>query len=182
MISLRSVKPWRLCNRRVCAGIALFSYMTTIFGFPLPAAMRQESKACGCPIDGPDVACCCTTGQPDAVAEESAAEVPTPLPPRSCCAKGELEHPKGQPKARPVAREAKKPTDPGAGLRWVLGISASRCQGQSMLWINSGAVTAPPPPVHLSCAPLDFVGRVPDLQSDSCRLSVGPLDPPPRGS
>jgi hypothetical protein len=181
MIALRSVKPWRLCNRRLCAGIALFSYLTTIFGFPLPAATRQESKACGCPIAGPEVACCCTTGQSGAVVDEAVGEEPTPppTPTHPCCANRTPE-PKAPPKARAVSQEPKEPSNPAAGLRWVLGIAALRCQGQATLWINSGAVTVPPP-VNLDCAALDCVGTLPDLQSRVSRVSVPPLDPPPRG-
>jgi hypothetical protein len=182
MISLRWVKPRRLYNRRVCAGIALFCYLTTIFGFPLPAAGPRDgdssaspNRACGCPVAGPGEACCCIAGT-------KAAEDEISPPMHSCCAKKQPGpgEPKVSARVRRVSLESKKPSNAGAGLRWVVGVAALRCQGHSTLWINSGAATVPPVPVQAAGAPLDCVGNLPDVRTSACRLPIPPFDPPPR--
>src|ERR1700677_2434579 len=183
MISRRSVNIWQLFNRRWCAGLALFSYLTTITGFPLPAATFADGgsiRPCGCPVAGPEEVCCCVTGH--AVSAEPEPEEPPPAPTRPCCAK-RTPHPSASQapdKIKVAAAPTKKPSNPGAGLRWVVGMSALRCQGQSTLWMTSGAVTVPPSPLRIDAAPLDLVGRLVNLESTACCRSIPPLDRPPR--
>jgi hypothetical protein len=66
-----------------------------------------------------------------------------------------------------------------SGLRWISGISARCCQGQSTLWISTGAVLLPPPPPSwqpYACAP-EWLAY---CSSSLCSLSSIPPDPPPR--
>lgn len=76
---------------------------------------------------------------------DHAAEKPT-----SCCSANQA------PAARTCCtataeRKCSTPRSPG-NVDWVLGIHAQKCQGISTLWIVSGAVLPPPPPLK---APVD---------------------------
>jgi hypothetical protein len=222
----RSLTPWHPFGRKLCSGVVLLSYLTTILGLPLPAAPRKEDsssapgrrQACGCQIVEPcQGSCCCGTGRHasscgsgadvEPAAEEQPPAPPPPQPTRasqrrpghSCCAVAPTAEtsPGGSgpccggappsptathkpPQTTKVSTKPAKLNPVGDGqLRWVLGVSALRCQGQSTLWVTSGAVLPPPPAVVWNPS-LALVGWLSPANTTGCQLTIAPLDRPPR--
>jgi hypothetical protein len=65
------------------------------------------------------------------------------------------------------------------GVRWVLGVSAQRCQGLTTLWLSTG--TTLPPPRAVAWAPCEVAaGWLPATDTAACLLSRTPPAPPPR--
>jgi hypothetical protein len=95
----------------------------------------------------------------------------------SCAAK---EHADAErTKSHSCANCAQTATPPVGEIRWISGISARCCNGQSTLWISTGAVLLPPPPPSwkpYACSPEWLVYG----SSALCSLSSIPPDPPPR--
>jgi len=179
----RSRFIWLSARRRLCSGLVLFSYLATVFGYPLPAspsAGNQESfgqpQACGCSAEAQRSGnCCCSvrSGCPGCAGTSVAPEQK-----KSCC----------QPPTQP-ATNSTDPHKPGpaglsnapARLTWVLGVAAQGCQGLSTIWLTNGAATPPAPPVLWNPA-LQPMERLANSNTAACRLPVAPLDPPPRVS
>jgi hypothetical protein len=66
-----------------------------------------------------------------------------------------------------------------SSVRWGLGFSALRCQGQGTLWATTGAALPPAPPLTWRpCLPA-VAWLIPSAESPLL-LPSAPLEPPPR--
>jgi hypothetical protein len=64
-------------------------------------------------------------------------------------------------------------------VRWGLGLSALRCQGQNTLWATTGAALPPAPPLTWSPYLPAVAWLIPSAESPRV-LPSAPLEPPPR--
>jgi hypothetical protein len=145
--------------------------------------------------------------QPETSCRQCAAEDPGrakgPAAKKSCCT-GErsrppcCEPPRPRPHVKPAPAQTCQTapdcpecqTTPGqpsreakaarkGSVRWGLGLSALRCQGQSTLWATTGAALPPAPPLTWSpCLPT--VGWLIPSAESPLSLPSAPLEPPPR--
>jgi hypothetical protein len=193
---------WRPLWRRLCAAVTLCAYVLTTLGFPLPAAAHKAEtgaasccqQVCGCPAEQRERhECCCSHPAPHpeprqpASPKKSCCEIPAapedePGCDSPCCQKHAPEiapNPQTEPdEEEPEDAPAPDPA-PAKGPHWVLGVAALQCQGQSTLWVSSGA--ALPPAAPLSWAPgLDRVGWLRLSAVAAFLLSPDPPAPPPR--
>jgi hypothetical protein len=101
--------------------------------------------------------------------------------PASCCSKHGSHSAKTCCSAKPTKDAGKSGSpDSASGFDCVLGIHAQKCQGLSTLWVVSGAVLPPPPPLN---APVDSTPPLWWSDSMVCQwqnVSKQPDVPPPR--
>jgi hypothetical protein len=200
---------WRPFRRKLCAAVTLCAYVLTTLGFPLPAAARKAGgdnssccqSVCGCPDEQRERhQCCCshpaplpeprqTTPPKKSCCETPAVPEDEPGCDSPCCRKHSPQDsptPQTEPdeeepetsQEEPDGAPAPEPA-PGKGPRWVLGIAAMQCQGQSTLWVSAGA--ALPPSAPLSWSPgLDRIGWLSFSSVFALVLSPDPPAPPPR--
>jgi hypothetical protein len=199
---------WRPFRRKLCAAVTLFAYVLTSLSIPLPAAASKAGadassccqQVCGCPAEERERhQCCCFHPAPPPEPRKTGASkkrscCETPAEPgcdSPCCKEHAPENaplPQADPDEEDPQTQQEEPEDipaqepaPGKGPRWVLGISALKCQGLSTLWVTSGA--ALPPATPLTWSPV--LGRIDWLSSSSffaLDLSPDPPAPPPRPS
>ncbi|HEV3256996.1 MAG TPA: hypothetical protein VG013_08970 [Gemmataceae bacterium] len=180
----------RRVARKLCAILALLSYLAVGVGLPLPVLAHKDRSQpypcqdhpCGCPnAEECWRHCCCFTPEqrwawaeahhvvPPAYAERPTGAQPdhdTGTPPtKSCCGQHRHDSPPPSP----------------AGSRWVLGVEALRCHGLNTVWASTGAVVPPPPvltwrPFWPLSGCLSFADAAPLPQV------LTPPDPPPRPS
>jgi hypothetical protein len=188
MSTLRAIRCSRNVRQRFCCGVVLAAYLATIFGFPLPATGRPgdsttapcRGKACDCQTEAMcQGGCCCSTVQQSADDSSDAVVCDTDAqdPSHSCCSSKSVSI---AGRAVPAKPSKKSPANRDHGLRWVVGVTALRCQGQSTLWVTSGAVTVAAPPLRLDTRPIDPAGHVPEFESSALRIPIQPIDRPPR--
>ncbi len=80
---------------------------------------------------------------------------------------------------RDCSRPAQKNSPARGGVRWVLGVSAQRCQGLTTLWTTTG--TTLPAPRAVAWTPCEVpTGWLPATDAFACLLSRTPPAPPPR--
>ncbi len=122
--------------------------------------------------------CCSRAGRKKMAAPRCQACVAGRKNHSSCCQK---RVPRAAPKTstrrkeRPVFLQAK------TGFRWHRGLVALKCQGESTLWMTSGALLPPPGPVTWSPV-LAKVGWLSDRALAPSLRSFVPPVPPPRSS
>lgn len=113
----------------------------------------------------PDKKPCCQSSAPETETVSSCCS--TPAPKKSCCQTDSNE------------TSSEEPSDEGLGLGWVMGLSALKCQGQTMLWASLGA--AVPVGLPLTWNPqFPGVGWLSDLSEIPLMLDYCPPSPPPR--
>jgi hypothetical protein len=153
----------RAIARRLCVAVTLLTYLATAIGFPLPASVANAAPAGH--VCGQRVCCCGTVEQcktSGCGCSHTVEESNTP----SCCVKKE------EPSA---TKRTAKP-----GVRWVLGMSARKCNGDGGTeWVSAHA--ALPGAMPLTWDPSwPFCHGVP-LMHESVRIVTSDLlDPPPR--
>jgi hypothetical protein len=147
--------------RPVVAFVLVLAQVVTAFGYPIVARDDVHVKACGCPVAGPDVSCCCEANTCcTAVAEVS----PLPEPePESC----------------PKCKAKKAAEKPAPIVHWVSGMKARQCHGSGPLGLFADIPAVPPViPTHLQLPTV--VDRVEQVNQISAVSISVPLDPPPR--
>jgi hypothetical protein len=168
--------------RRLVVGLAVIAYLAATVGFPLPASSGKDRSipypcmdhACGCQSAIQCwTSCCCFTAEERfawarnrGIEPPDFAERPAPSCDREthCACKEDHEHHEDSAPAR---------------SHWVIGLAAMTCNGLSASWIASGAVTAPPPPVHWT-PQLPLVGELFLTDPGFPNLRFSPPVPPPR--
>ncbi len=144
------------------------AYLLTAFGLPMPAGRAGEGPACGCARveECSGGKCCCGQARPG----------------RSCCTgKPGCTMPCCQHGTRSESCPHDGQTDeaPTGGVRWVPGVSAMKCRGQSTLWVSTG-VTLPAPSLVDGRPQLDHAGWLPWSDDFAYPIRLLPPDPPPR--
>jgi hypothetical protein len=170
MIPDLRIPVWRM-RRRLCSCVTLLAYLIAAIGYPLPVAKASQraspcgQQVCGCGSVEQCQAggCCCSHSR------ERPEQDATP----SCCSK---RTPK--PAVKPSS-SVKDQTPANANYRWVVGISALKCQGAATHWITAQA--ALPTAAPLSWQPIwPFCYSLPVTHHSRFVLSADLLDPPPR--
>jgi hypothetical protein len=195
-------------QRRLCAGLALVSYLAASIGFPLPVPARSfagqpsscRHSPCGCPAALHCAGqCCCSSGGPHESMEQplsqgqenprcepeetsvsphaSCCHPAEPAALKPCCAAKAAHRSCCQPTSPPPAKSP-APAPPNA-FRWVLGLAAQQCQGHSTLWVSTGTVLPPEPPVTWNPYPA-CVGWLAAFNSFPLIQTSTPPEPPPR--
>lgn len=180
----------RLLRRRLCVGVTLLAYVAAAIGFPAPATSGPASpNACG------QAVCCCGSAEQCKASgcgcPHSPAQPPPVESPASCCSK-KVEEPTcctqdidetvepsccSKPASTGPLTNSARQSD--LSFRWVVGISALKCQGAADTWVSAGAAL----PLH---APYQwqpswsFVHPVPFTHFSASILATTPFDPPPR--
>jgi hypothetical protein len=151
-------------RRQLCSGLVLFSYVVTIFGYPLPAAAERKGDQTSA---GDSHACHCSAAMKCAGTANCCCLPRKAI--RPCCQN---------------TSDQQKPAQPAQSshhndVQWELGVVALQCHGLSTLWVSSGAATPPTPPIVWSpfLAPWDWL---PEVVCAPDRRPVPPLEPPPR--
>lgn len=176
---------WQPLPRRAGACVALAAYLFAALGFPVPASARPgraasgaPARPCGCEHEGGcDGACCCcqpragVSPQPAATsccdAHPSAGDQLVP----PCCA---------DPSKEGTGSEGTAPgSDPRPVFRWHFGLSAPTCGGLKTLWVSTGAVLPPGPPLAWTFVPAPAGAVVLEVPSPLSN-PASPPDPPPR--
>ncbi len=165
-----NAKRWNVIRRSVSI-VTLTTYLTLVFGLPLPAAVRKagdqpypcQNSPCGC-LSAEQCwrSCCCTTpeqrfawarehgitppgyaAQPQSSGWSTAPQRETENAPKkkSCCS-----HHQGESKPAPNERAPsdKDEKSKSAGFKVVLGIAAMKCQGLTATWTAAGLAPVPP--------------------------------------
>ena len=132
-----------------------------------PTAQESLSATACCDSEPEERGACCSAHHHETASccqhHDTASER------RACCSAEDAK----------AATDAKPASDQTIGVRWVLGMSAQRCRGLTMLWVNSGAVSEPP--AALSRAPIPTLSeRLASLTRSPFRISLRPPSPPPR--
>jgi hypothetical protein len=200
---------WRALPRRCAAALTLACYLLTALNVPLPvpAANRTpgggaypcQDHGCGCQSAAQCwTGCCCLTpeqrwtwARDHRVVPPPDAEKPTgaswntkrqrdrdTAPPSCCDQHASPESPRpGACCAK--ADDAKQEKPQGKQIAWRLTLAGLKCQGQSTLWVTSGAAVPPAPALTWQpyFEPLDLMSWADDAPRD-CRAA--PQDPPPR--
>jgi hypothetical protein len=182
---------WRPYIRRLTGGVALLSYVTSALGLPLPSPIKKDrsvpfpcqDRACGCTsAEQSSHSCCCFTPEERRAWAERHGVTPT-----GCCGGGASE--KGECRGCSQAcqgceQEAGVDEKPccvpnGKSVRWSSGLSALRCKGQGTLWVTTGAVLPPPPPLTW-CPSMPCTGWLAYPDIGVVTIAATPPDPPPR--
>jgi hypothetical protein len=188
-------------RRRLCAGLALVSYLAASIGFPLPVPSRSFAgkpssctrSPCGCPTALHCAGhCCCSSGgkhgsmeqplprcEPEEAPARPHASCCHPAEPalKPCCAAKAAHRSCCQPASRPPAKSPAPA--PRNGFRWVLGLAAQQCHGHSTLWVSVGTVLPPGPPVTWNPYPA-CIGWLAAFDTFPLIRTSTPPEPPPR--
>jgi hypothetical protein len=112
------------------------------------------------------------------------AEGKTPPHGRGACCRSEKSCRADSARDRGCCQPSTSPSSDKAdnargGVRWVLGVSAQRCQGLTTLWVSTGT-TLPPPRVVAWAPSADPAGWLSSTDTTAFLLSRTPPAPPPR--
>lgn len=173
---------WRKLQRPVVSAVTLLAYLVATIGYPMPAGSSSHpcgQRVCHC---GSDEACR-ASGCGCRVAQASEQQ---PAP--SCCEQD--DHPpsarpscctvaKSQAKSQGTQSQSAAKTAPRSSVRWIVGITALKCQGHATTWIAIAAALPPPLPVtwQPTCP---FLHSIPSFEQQPFIAAAKPLMEPPR--
>lgn len=171
---------WQSWRRRLVSTVTLLAYVLVVVGFPIPTT--SASAASSSSVRGQRVCCCGSEAKcrasgcgcshsplPEPVVSSEKSE-----PTHSCCSRPIIDMEKP---AQGHAKEARKPNP--KLMRWVVGISALKCQSGGSQWVSMQA--ALPGPTPLNWQPnWPYSHTLMILQQYPFFADEAPLDPPPR--
>ena len=148
--------------RPAVAFLLVLAQVVTAFGYPVLSS-RAHVKACGCPVAGPDVACCCEAN--------------------TCCATVAEPAPEPEPEACPKcrAKQAAKHSieKPAPKIVWHVAMKARQCHGEGPLGLFADIPALPPVVPSNAIVPAICEG-INSADHFSTSFALIPLDPPPR--
>jgi hypothetical protein len=173
--------------RRTVAATTLLAYLMAAIGFPVPETSASASThACGRRV------CSHSTARPalppthEPRPENSNHTESSGSDPSSCCKRGPRPTQSPLSSAQEFVASAKRAQDTsstspakGISIRWLVGMSALKCQSGSTSWLSLPAATVPSPRFcwHVDypyCHAVPAVRHIPFVER------ADPVDPPPR--
>jgi hypothetical protein len=180
-------------RRRVISAVTILAYVAAAIGFPMPATASNDRTARGQRV------CCCGSEAKCRASGCGCSHAPLPVPvgksgekipgneccsthsrptksvqsTRSCCSRSSDT-------TKPVESDSIVPPKPKPKpLRWVVGISALKCQSGASKWISIQAALPGPEPLNWQPSwPYSHTLFI--LQEHPFFVDNAPLDPPPR--
>jgi hypothetical protein len=139
-----------------------------VFGYPVVVRGGETIRRCGCKVKGPTEVCCCgLRAGCGGIAGE-----PIPEPEQPTCPKCKVK--KAAP-ALPVSRT------PAPGLKWLPGVTARSCHGDSPLGFAAEFPSIPPVLPATPTAEPRPTATIVLLDDTSGSRQPIPPDPPPKG-
>ena len=177
---------WHALRRRLVAALALFAYLLTALGVPLPAAAPVKDRsqpfpcqdhACGCrTADECWRRCCCYSPEERRAWARSHGITP---PDADLSASGGWHSPRQRDRSCCRSCCSHEATEPcREETTTLVGLSALQCQGLTTLWQSIGAVVLPRPCTWTEQLPL--VAWIVSPHSVRLIHFIAPPDPPPR--
>lgn len=198
MARQRRDTSWRPHLRCIVVGFLLVSYLMASIGFPALAptdigrSFSCRDRPCGCMTSEQCRHCCCSANALDVKAPAPVAPctatrgcplcavggegaVPSPSDGEPCC--GSCHE--VTPAACCHAAQKPHPDAQSSGVRWVIGVSALACKGQSLLWLGTSVSLSPAMPVEGN-APPSPCGWLVWHDEQTQTVARIPPKPPPR--